>query len=136
MSLFSRAALLISIAGPALAAPIQCPPTLTVTETATAVPQGMQAFDAEPKHAWTNAQFSDGPPKDQAWLAPDSSKPSGKTFTNFWSFGGSPEGTWLSCSYIGTSVLLSFRLPDATKSCTVQYDSGVTPPAATAIDCR
>lgn len=69
MSLCSKATRLISIAGPALAAPVQCPPTLAVTETATAVPQGMQAFDA-------------------------------------------------------------------TKSCAVKNDSGVTPRAAAAIPCR
>ena len=136
MSLFYRASLLILIAGPALAAPVQCPPTLAVTQTASAVPQGMQAFDAEPNHVWTNVQFSDGPPKEQAWLAPDSSKPSGKTFTNIWSFGTSAGGTWLSCNYTGTSMVLSYRLPDAVRSCSVKYDANMTPAIATAIDCR
>ena len=136
MSLFSRAIFFILVAGQAVAAPVQCPPTLAVTQTATAVPPGMQALDAEPNHAWTNVQFSDGPPKEQAWLAPDSSKPSGKTFTNLWTFGGSPGGIWLSCNYVGTSTILSYRLPETTKSCSVRYDSSVTPSAATAIDCR
>jgi hypothetical protein len=136
MSLFCRVAFLTVLAAPAMAAPVQCPPTLSVTQTAGTLPAGMQALDAEPKHNWTGVQFSDGHPKDQGWLAPDSSKPSGKTFTNVWTFGASAAGNWIACGYTGTSMVVFWRLPDAVKTCSVKFDSGVSPPSATGIDCR
>lgn len=136
MSRFVKALLFAATTSPAGAAPVQCPPTLAVTQTAAAVPQGMVALDAAPKHAWTNVQFYDGPPNEQAWLAPDSTKKSGKTFTNVWTFGQTPGATWISCYYTGTSVILSYRLPATTQSCSVRYDATMSPEPATAIDCR
>ena len=136
MSLYGKILAAMLVAGQALAAPVQCPPSLEVAQRATAVPVGMQAFDAGPMHNWTNAALSDGPPNEQAWLAPDDTSQKGLAFTNRWTFAPTPDGIWLSCRYIGTSVILSFRLPTATKACSVHYDATISPPAATAIDCR
>ena len=117
MSLYGKILAAMLVAGQALAAPVQCPPALEVAQRATAVPVGMQAFDAGPMHNWTAAALSDGPPNEQAWLAPDDTSQKGLAFTNRWTFAPTPGGIWLSCRYIGTSVILSFRLPAATKAC-------------------
>jgi hypothetical protein len=121
---------------PARAAPVRCPDTVAVDQHVRALPPGMAAFDSEARHAWTNAQFSEGPPDRQVWLAPDSSRTSGKTVTNLWTFAPSGDGIWLSCGYIGTSLVLSFRLADTIRACSVKYDATTAPLSATAIDCR
>lgn len=128
--------LLPAAGGPAAAAPQHCPETLSVEQRAVNLPTGLQAFDSETRHVWVNAQFSDGPPNEQAWLAPESSRTSGKTLTNLWRFVANQAGTWLSCGYTGTSIVASFRLPNTVGSCEVRYDTAVSPPAATTIDCR
>lgn len=125
---------LVLLAGTVNAAPQRCPATLEVEQHAIGVPAGAQAFDAEPRHPWTNVQFSDGPPNEQAWLAPDATRKAGKSFVNAWTF-TSPD-TWMACGYTGTSVILAFRLADSIRSCEVRYDAGVSPPAATTVDCR
>ena len=128
--------LLSAAGGSAAAAPRHCPDTLSVEQRAVNLPTGLQAFDSETRHVWVNAQFSDGPPNEQAWLAPESSRTSGKTLTNLWRFVANQSGTWLSCGYTGTSIVAAFRLPDTVRSCEVRYDTAFSPPAATAIDCR
>lgn len=133
---FLSALAFVLMAGPAFAAPVVCPAELAVTQTASGLPAGMQALDATPKHSWTGVQFSEGTPKEEVWLAPDSSKPSGKTFTNVWTFKPAAAGHWISCGYSGTSVVVFWRLPETVKTCSVKFDSGVSPPAATTIDCR
>ena len=124
------------LAAPAGAAPLACPPNLAVAQHAADPPAGFQAFEIDKRHVWINAQLSDGPPDEQAWLAPDSTKKSPKAFTNTWTLYASPRGTWLSCVYGDTSVMLSRRLPEGLKVCEIRYDAGMSPPMATAIDCR
>ncbi len=123
-------------ADPARAGIMQCPAEIGVAQHVADVPQAMRAFDSEPHHRWINAQFSDGPPDQMAWLAPDATHKVKDGFTNVWTFGLAAEGTWLSCGYTGTSMVVSFRLPETVRRCQVRYDSRVSPPAATAVDCR
>lgn len=128
-------------ASPALGAPLHCPATLDVTQRVTTVPPGSRVFDENPRHVWINAELSDGPPNEQAWLAPDTTRKAGKSFTNVWTLpasAGSPStgGTWLSCAYSGTSMIVSWRLPNGLKTCEIRYDNSGTPATATAIDCR
>jgi hypothetical protein len=127
---------LIGLPASASAAPMHCPGQITVEQRAIQLPADLQAFDSEARHVWVNAQFSDGPPSEQAWLAPDSTHENGKSVTNIWRFTASASGTWLACGYTGTSLVAAFRLPDSVRSCEVRYDKTFSPPAATAVDCH
>ena len=118
------------------AAPVHCPEQLNVDQRAVDLPTGLSAFDSANRHLWANVQFSDGAPDQQAWLAPDHTRPTGKSFTSHWQFTPTTGGIWLACGYTGTSMVAAFRLPDAIRTCEVRYDGNVSPPAATAIDCR
>jgi hypothetical protein len=109
---------------------------LSVEQRAVNPPAGFQPFDPPGAHHWDNVAFSDGPPEQNAWLAPDSTQHHGKSFTNTWTFASGGNGTWLSCGYTGTSVVLSRRLPDNTRRCQVRYDETMSPPVATAVSCR
>jgi len=129
-------ALAISAATIAHAAPEACPAQIEVEQAARQVPADYQAFDSEQQHSWVNAQFSEGPPNEQAWLAPDSTARKGKSIVNSWRFVSSAAGIWLSCGYTGTSVVISRRLPVTIRVCEVVFDTTFSPPAATRIDCR
>jgi hypothetical protein len=118
------------------AAPPLCPERLTVEQRTINPPSGFRPLDREATHAWTNAEFSDGPPEDMAWLAPDNTRRRGATVTNSWTFGPSSHGTWLSCVYQGTSIVLTTRLADSIRHCEIRYDTTMSPPPATAVTCR
>jgi hypothetical protein len=116
--------------------PPLCPERITVEQRAVDPPGGFRPLDREPSHPWTNAEFSDGPPEEMAWLAPDSTRRRGAATTNVWTFGPPGRGTWLSCAYAGTSVVLVTRLPDSVRRCEVRYDTSMSPPPAVALSCR
>jgi hypothetical protein len=126
----------LGLAATAWAAPVHCPEQLQVEQHAVGLPAGLHAFDSTDRHLWVNVQFSDGPPSEQAWLARDSTRTTGKSFANTWRFTGSTSGIWLACGYTGTSVVAAFRLADGIRGCDVRYDANFSPPAATAVDCR
>ena len=114
-----------------------CPPQIAVEQRVPDPPTGFQAADRDKSHPWVNAEFSDGPPEETAWLAPDTTQRRGKAMTNIWTFaGGGDRGTWLTCAYQGTSMVLAKRLPDRTRRCEVRYDTSVSPPLATAVLCQ
>jgi hypothetical protein len=115
---------------------VRCPEQIQVEQRAVDLPPGLQAFESAARHDWVSVQFSDGSPEEQAWLAPDSTRHGGKSFTNAWRFTAAAPGIWLSCGYTGTSLVASFRLGDGVRACEVHYDGNFSPPAATAIDCR
>jgi hypothetical protein len=136
-------ALFLALAAPAQAATAPaCPATALVSETPAAVPTGFTAFinGDTPKapggpaaaHALDTIAFSDGPPTEDAWLAPTA----GGKGSQRWDFAGSGETIWLSCGYLATSVLLSAPLPTTTRSCKVIYDEATSPPTATGLTCR
>jgi hypothetical protein len=129
-------AVMVGLTASAGAAPQHCPDRIRVEQRVVELPAGMRAFDSEPLHNWVNAQFSDGSPEEQAWLAPDSTRKSGASIINVWRFAPSAGGTWLACGYTGTSVVAAFRLPDTVRTCEVRYDASTAPPSATAVDCR
>ncbi len=131
--------LLLAIAtcsGAAWSAEPLCPTHLSVEQRAVDPPAGFQPFDPAVTHPWDTVAFSDGPPDQMAWLAPDTTQHRGKSFTNIWTFASAGGGTWLSCGYAGTSLVLSRRLPDSTRRCEVRYDATMSPPVATAVTCR
>jgi hypothetical protein len=127
---------LYGLAVSVVAAPVSCPAALTVQQTAPNPPAGMKILDIARDHPWTNAQFSDGPPEQQAWLAPDSTRRRGQETVNTWRFSPSADGVWLSCVYIGTSLTAAFRLPKTVRGCEVRYDETVSPAAAKFVTCQ
>jgi hypothetical protein len=121
---------------PGHAATVQCPPELLIFQRVVDPPAGTRAFDRAPKHPWDNAEFSDGPPEEQAWLAPDGTRRDGKTVINHWQLAKSTNGVWLSCDYQGTSLSVALPLPKPVTACDVTYDNTVSPPRATSLTCR
>jgi hypothetical protein len=132
----SSVMLTASLLSPGHAAPVQCPPELLIFQRVVDPPAGTRAFDRAPKHPWDNVSFSDGPPEEQAWLAPDSTQHNGKTIINRWRFAQSTDGVWLSCDYQGTSLSIALPLPKPVTACEVSYDNTVSPPRATSLTCR
>jgi hypothetical protein len=139
-------AALCGVGAPVVAAPVSCPAALTVQQTAPSPPVEMKPADMKPvrmkmvdiapDHPWTNVQFSDGPPEQEAWLAPDNAQRRGKETVNTWRFSPSADGVWLSCIYTGTSLAAAFRLPDTVRGCEVRYDETVSPAAAKSVTCQ
>ncbi|WP_145749568.1 STY0301 family protein [Nitrospirillum amazonense] len=120
----------VGIASAAEVAP-QCPKTFAVTETPASVPAGFAAYaDGNPPVALSTqplarplaaVRFSEGPPTEQATLAPDATT---KTSAS-WKFETTPDkNIWMSCAYLATDVIVVTKLPAAIKSCRVTLDKG------------
>jgi hypothetical protein len=111
----------------AIAATPNCPATLSVIQTPEKIPDGFTVYaDASapakmPPHAETlkleSIMFSEGPPEEQGWLAPDTTE----ELVSRWDFAAAKIDTaYFSCTYESTSLIVSRPLPAGTKSCTVQ----------------
>jgi hypothetical protein len=119
----------------------QCPKTLTVVASAAAVPTGFQPYTytngRPPTVAGSVARplplrsimFSDGPPSEEAWLAPDKT---GKAFQE-WRFGPEQENVWMACAYETTTVVVAAKLPKSVTSCRVALATDLT---ATGLACK
>lgn len=101
---------------------VDCPPALTVKQEAVAPPAGWFAGDDGQPHRLAAVTFFDGPPKELASLVYDDSASAAGEWTGIWHFGPNPRGFWIACSYRGTSVTLSRRLPEEVKECRVRYE--------------
>ncbi len=131
-------------AGPGMAADaLSCPKTLQVAERPAAIPDGFKAFtNANPpsedlstaaKVELNQIMFSDGPPTEIAWLAPDRDERAYQVYKLSASAG---RQTWLSCGYSNTSIIISMALPAEIKSCKVTHDPSVQGYPATGMTCR
>lgn len=75
----------------------------------------------------------DGPPEQQADLAPDRTiKPSAGTVSNLWEVTAGTDGLFVKCGYgkllAGPySHIETIRLPDTTKSCRADFKTGAKP---------
>ena len=122
-----------------------CPATLTVEEQATAPsPEWTVTYSPLPR-ALERVTFFDGPPEEEASLVYDELLDTADGQVAVWRLGtGDPEGkergTWIRCSYAGTRVELSRRLPDGLHECRVTYDPVAASPSGLpeirAIECR
>ena len=120
-----------------------CPKILQVAEKPAAIPEGFHAFvnhnpptedvSAAEKVELNQIMFSDGPPTETAWLAPDHDERAYQVYVF-----SSSEGrqTWLSCGYSNTAIIISLPLPAAIKSCKVTHDPAVQGYPATGMSCR
>ena len=77
--------------------------------------------------------FSDGPPNEIAWLAPDRDERAYQVYAISASEG---RQTWLSCGYSNTAIIISMPLPASIKSCKVTHDPSVQGYPATGMSCR
>ncbi len=104
---------------------IRCPAEVEVRQSAGAVPAGWMAGQSQMPTRLESVTFYIGPPEERASLVPDTSKRRGGALTSTWRFArGSKELFWVSCSYVGTTVVLSRALPAGVSGCTVEYDTG------------
>lgn len=112
-----------------------CPKSIAVTETAPSVPPGFHAYqDGNPPRepsaapatvALDRIMFSDGPPTEMAWLAPESTRKGSVEYDLTPSPG---KDIWLSCGYQATSMIMSTRLPNSVKRCQVTIEESTQTP--------
>jgi hypothetical protein len=117
------AALLAITALAAAPAPslIDCPRTLAVEQKAVSLPSGWSAADDGSPHRLAGVTFFDGPPAELASLKYDETASASGEWTGIWHFEPNPRGFWIACSFSGTSIVLSRRLPAEVKVCRVSY---------------
>ena len=117
-----------------------CPATIDVTQKLADTPAGWVISgkgEGNDKSRLENIGFSDGDPVHEVTLAPDSSKKAHGVDTETWIFpAASKEGYWISCIYSQTKVLLTQRIPDGVKSCSVTYDTRSLDLVLTGVKCR
>jgi hypothetical protein len=68
----------------------------------------------------TNFSLIDGPPAEQAFLAPDRTRTSATGIINQWSLAKNNRGYWLRCEYGSRSIDL--KLSDGVRQCSARYD--------------
>lgn len=120
-----------------------CPKSIQVAETVGAIPQGFKAFangntpsadlTTSATRDLNNIQFSDGPPNEIAWLAPDNED---RGF-EVWHFEPSAgKQIWFTCGYSETRLILSAPMPADIKSCRVKRDASIQGYPATGMSCK
>lgn len=125
--------LLASSGCSALAEPVTCPPSITVSETLTgATPEPWTAHYDEASRNLAGVNFYDGPPDEQRSLAP-STDSGGRNPVATWKFGSNPVPVWLSCRYHDSAVTLARPLPANYRECRVSQGPGGI---IRGIDCR
>ena len=101
-----------------------CPKTISSKQTLDSVPSGWTATAHKAEQALAGITFFDGPPEQEASLVYDSYT-KGKTADRaIWHFDRSSH-IWVSCSYQGSTIVLSKALPASTTECRVTYSSRV-----------
>jgi hypothetical protein len=103
-----------------------CPARLETRQSAKA-PYPFQLVSGDDASPLMGVTFFDGDPKDEASLAPDNEKKSAGTTVSTWKFAADDKlGTFVRCSYFGTSLQLQRRLVPTPGTCAVTYDDKVS----------
>ena len=120
-----------------------CPKSLQVAEKPATIPEAFKAYiNGNPPTEVAAAplsveleqiSFSDGPPPEIGWLAPDHDE---RTYQIYGVNGVTDKPTWLTCSYSNTSIIISRPLPAGIKSCKVTHDPSIQGYPATGMTCR
>lgn len=127
---------------PAASPTVGCPPSLTLTSDASAVPAGFTLFrdgnppqKAEPiktaRLAFFSMAFADGPPQEMAWLAPDETK----AHRAIWRFEGVKD-VWFACTYRPGGWLIARSLGTSVKACSIGFASSSKNSSPPRVDCR
>lgn len=118
---------------------VDCPRTVVVEQKPVEPPAGWSAADDGSPHRLAGVTFFDGPPAELASLKYDDEASAEKEWTGIWHFEPNPRGYWIACTYSGTSIVLSRRLPATVKICRVTYEKEsreVPVGSIEKIDCR
>jgi hypothetical protein len=122
MTLCQACTILVFAAVMAGAEDVRCPAVISTSQTLTqTVPGWTGQMDGTP-NILASVTLYDGPPKEQASLAPDENRLKGKLMAT-WDLAPNPgREYWLACGYSGTRVTLARPLAKDLRSCTVTYD--------------
>lgn len=102
--------------------PTLCPDTINVEQRVTDLPQGWEAGLSDAKPQIEMVTFFDGPPAERASLKYDSELKQKGNWVATWTLASNARGYWIQCAYENTTAVLSRRLPDTAKTCTVTYE--------------
>jgi len=103
-----------------------CPARLETRQSAKA-PYPYQLVSGDGASPLMGVTFFDGDPKDEASLAPDSEKKAAGRTESKWKFAADDKlGTFVRCSYFGTSLQLQRRLVPTPGMCAVTYDDKIS----------
>lgn len=112
--------------GAQASAELSCPPTVVVSQKAAPPPPGWDVKNDEAMRIDVlGITFYLGPPSEMASLHPREHNTVGKKYVSTWSLYKkkiSGIELWMECSYTHTNVVLSKRVPDSIKECSVFYD--------------
>ncbi|MGO9611453.1 MAG: STY0301 family protein [Dissulfurispiraceae bacterium] len=101
-----------------------CPDTIKVDQKATPPsPEWSISYSSLP-HQLEMVTFFSGPLEDNASLVYDEKSKTTGGWIGTWRFPLDTGSYWIRCSYSGTRVELSRRLPMAVSVCRVTYDDG------------
>ena len=121
------ATILIAIAladGQARAA-TTCPATLNVDQHATTPSSDWTLSYSATPPSLEMVTFFDGPPSDNASLAPDNEKSIGGEIDQTWKLPKSERGYWMQCAYSNTSAVVSRKLPAGDLRCEIVLERDV-----------
>ncbi|MBI2785155.1 MAG: hypothetical protein HYX60_02130 [Legionella longbeachae] len=106
---------------PALAITIKCPDKINTSQSLQEKVNGWDEFldDWNIVHHFNKVTFYAGHPKEHASLVPDNEDTKSNKMN--WTFG--KDIIWLACGYSNTDIQLIQKLPNATTTCSVTYDS-------------
>jgi len=99
-----------------------CPQKLEVEPRVSVIPEGWEAAQTTATVALASVTFFDGPPSEKAALKYDSEDRQKRDLIAFWNLPPNARGYWISCGYENTTAVISRRLPENIKICSVTYE--------------
>jgi hypothetical protein len=102
-----------------------CPPTLKVEQKAVSPDADWNVAYSGYDTALAGVTIFDGPPANQASLAPDREHMTHDTVSQTWKLTKSGAGYWLECEYANTTAQISRRLPASVSRCDVVLERNV-----------
>lgn len=107
---------------PEPAGPSLCPETIDVEQRVTDAAQGWEAGLSGRKTQLAMVTFFDGPPAERASLKYDSELKLRGNWVATWTLAANTRGYWIQCAYDNTTAVLSKRLPETARTCSVTYE--------------
>lgn len=107
---------------------LTCPSYAAVSQKAATPPPGWDVTSQSNEamlHNVSGVNFYDGPPNDLVRLTPSDEKTVGNKSSAIWKLykkRNSGQGFWIECTYTYTHVVLSKRVPDSIKECSVYFE--------------
>lgn len=103
-----------------------CPATISVAQRIDNVPEGWTARQDSVPLRLAAVSFYDGPPEQNASLAPEASGKGKRGIeTEVWKFRPKSGGIWIGCSYASTNITITRKLESDITECIVTYNPRV-----------